>query len=248
MAPIRSVGRILIVVALTGGLLALACPQAWSASNAKLFTETWQDHEQCQKFKASGTVFVVCNEVSGGKFTIKATISQSTSGASGTLTPSLLTNPSTEFSITLGGYTFQGTMGNFKVKASKTKATATQSFFTQMCNALGQRCKNFKYEQIKLTVTNKGTLVVSISATTGSDANGDTFENSIDAENFDGEATGPVSDSLFLQIDLGTFNFNDANINNVAVTGTVKTKPAKGIGTSSVNNLSNIKITGTLQP
>src|SRR5271157_5366823 len=100
MARIESVPRLLRLVALVASLLVVVCPRAWSA-NGKLFTETWKDHEDCEKVKASGTVFRTCDEVSGGNFDIEATLSESSTGATGTLSPSLLTTPSTPFAITL---------------------------------------------------------------------------------------------------------------------------------------------------
>ena len=114
-------------------------------------------------------------------------------------------------------------MADFKVKEKKGKVTATHSIKTQKCNAQGKNCKNFTYEDIVLTLTKEGDLEISIKATTGSDANGDTFANSIDAENFDGDGSGTYPDTLFLQVDLGGFNFNDADSGNVTATVEVAT-------------------------
>ncbi len=249
MHLIGSFGRSFKVAAVvTVGLLTLSCPQAWSAAKpTKLFTETWVDTNQCVKKKTSGTVFNVCNEVSGGKFTLKTTISSSSSGASGTISQSLI-NASNTFSIFLGNYTFSDTLADAKVVTGKSQSTATFKLVTQKCNNLGAACNpKFQYEEIVLTITKKGLFTVSITATTGADFNGDTFENSIDASSFDGDPTGPVTDDLFLEIDLGSFSFNGADSNNVPVTGKVKTKNIIVRGTSTGVNLSNISITGTLQ-
>ncbi len=276
MARIESVPRFLTLVALVGAVFVVVCPRARSANAGSLFTETWKDHEDCEKVKASGTVFHTCDEVSGGSFDISATLSESTPGATGTLSPSLLTTPSTPFAITLestsngsssaarpklkskssstsgsggsvtAGFSFIGSMADFKIKEKNGKVTATHSIKTQKCNAQGKSCKNFTYEDIVLTLTKEGDLEISIKATTGSDANGDTFANSIDAENFDGDGSGTYPDTLFLQVDLGGFNFNDADNGNVTATVEVATT-SKNAGSSAVN-LSDISSIGTLQP
>ncbi len=155
MARIESVPRFLTLVALVGAVLVVVCPRARSANAGSLFTETWKDHEDCEKVKASGTVFHTCDEVSGGSFDISATLSESTPGATGTLSPSLLTTPSTPFAITLestsngsssaarpmlkskssstsgsggsvtSGFSFIGSMADFKIKEKNGKVTAT---------------------------------------------------------------------------------------------------------------------------
>jgi len=146
------------------------------------------------------------------------------------------------------GYTFQdaNVSSDFTLKTSGSKTTATKVLTTQKCDAQGKDCKSFDYETIELTITKQGELKISISAKTGVDFNGDTFENSIDAENFDGDK-GPVSDSLFLQVDLGTFSFNDADAKNVTVNGTAETKTETQHG-SSVGSLSDVKLDGTFEP
>ncbi len=272
MARIESVPRFLSLVTLAVALLVVVCPRV---SSAQLFTETWQDHEDCEKVKASGTVFHTCDEVSGGNFDISATLSESTTGATGTLSPTLLTTPSTPFDITLAstssggssaarakskskastsgsggsvgtGFSFRGTLADFKIKKKNGKVTASHSITTQKCNAQGKHCKNFTYEDIVLTITKEDDLEISINATTGSDANGDIFANSIDAENFDGDGTGTYPDTLFLQVDLGGFSFNDGDSGNVSANVKVTTS-TKNEGSSAIN-LSDITSVGTLQP
>jgi hypothetical protein len=269
MAPIRSVGRIFKVAAVTGGLLMLACPQARAASANNSFTESWQQTEKCEKPKGSSSFS--CDEFTSGKFSGKVTILETTSGASGTLSPSLLTSGTAAFDISLAppggagsgsgpsgsgsgsssetGAYYHGTINSadgWTIKGNSKKATATRSLY-------GPKCKNskFKYETIELTITDKPELTISVTGTTGFNSCGDQFADSLDAENFDGEPTGPVTGDwiqMFLQIDFpGSFNFNDADNLNVSVTGTVKTKPFKFKG-SSINNLSNVNIKGTLQP
>jgi len=246
-------------------LLMLACLQARSASAENLFTESWNQTEKCESF------FSTCDYVPSGKFTIKTTISATTSGASGTLSPSLLTSGTTAFDISLAppggagfgsgpsggdagsssetGFYYHGTIdsaGGWTVKGNSNKATATLPFIEPKC-----KDAKSKYAQMELTITDKGELTVSISATTGGDTCGNWFADSLDAENFDGEQTGPVTGDdiqMFLQVDfVGIFHFNDADNNNVSVTGTVKTKPFKFKGTSEYN-LSDVNIVGTLQP
>jgi len=255
MASVGRVCKILSVAAIAGGVLALACPQVQSATNKKLFSEHWQQKNQCSNL--GGSSGRVCTVVSAGKFTITAKFT-------GTgLSPSLLSTPGTQFDISLGGSSFGSGSGSsitgfsfqdanvssdFQVGSSNSKTTATRFLVTQKCNAKGNICNaNFPYEKIVLTISSNGDLGVSISAKTGSDLHGDIFENSIDAENFDGDATGPVSDSLFVRVDLGSFNFNDAQSENVAVTGHVNTKSGHSKGSSSSPGLSNVKIGGTFQ-
>ena len=112
MARIESVPRLLKLVVLVGAVLVVVCPRAWSANTGNLFTETWKDHEDCERVKASGTVFRTCDEVSGGNFDINATLSESTTGATGTLSSSLLTTPSTPFAITLASTSNGGQFGS----------------------------------------------------------------------------------------------------------------------------------------
>ena len=73
-------------------------------------------------------------------------------------------------------------------------------------------------------MTKKG-LKVSISTLTGADALGNSYETPIDANNFDGQTTGPVTDALSASLDLGDFSYStDAAGSVVAVNGKVKTK------------------------
>jgi len=243
MASVASVGRIFKLAVLTAAMLALACPQAWSAGSGMLFNETWKDKDKCARLR--GTSGTICDEVSGGKFTIQTTISDSSSFASGTLTPALLTTGSNTFSLTLGGYSFSDLMSDFTIKSGANEASATQPNFAESCNLQG-KCKQIKVQDVTLKINNKGELEITITAVTGYDAQGDFFENSIDAENFDGDNSGPLVDNLFLQVDLGSFSFNDGQTDNVAVTGTVQTKPGKHAGSSSFGTVSNIKTKGTL--
>jgi len=69
MYQTRSV-RAFKVIIMAGGLLALSCPKGWSAHNPVLFTESWNDKVKC--VNDQGDVF--CNEISAGKFTVKAVI------------------------------------------------------------------------------------------------------------------------------------------------------------------------------
>lgn len=124
MARIESVPRFLTLVALVGAVLVVVCPRAWSANTGNLFTETWKDHEDCEKVKASGTVFHTCDEVSGGNFDINATLSESTTGATGTLSASLLTTPSTPFAITLASTSNGGSSAARPKLKSKTSSTS----------------------------------------------------------------------------------------------------------------------------
>ena len=257
MAPIGSVRRLFKVAVVVAGFLVIACPQARSATTEKLFGEHWKQKQQCANL--GGTSGRVCTVVSGGKFILKAKFT-------GTgLSPSLLSTSGTAFNISSGGSTFGSGSGSatvgysfqdatvssdFQIQTSSAKTTATRFLTTQKCNATGSTCNpNFPYEKIALTITKNGDLEVSISAKTGTDLHGDIFENSIDAENFDGDRTGSVSDSLFVQIDLGSFTFNDAQSENVQVTGHVTTKSSHSRGSSSSSpGLSTVNISGHFSP
>ncbi|MGB8364353.1 MAG: hypothetical protein WCE20_07465 [Rhizomicrobium sp.] len=137
------------------------------------------------------------------------------------------------------------TANGWTIKGNSKKATAKLKLYRPDCNK-----PKFNYETIELTITNKPELEVSISATTGSDGcdTENWFADSIDAQTFNGESNPSINqpNSLFLQMDFhGIWNFNDAQNDNVSVTGKVKTKAGKSIGSSSsAPELSDVNITG----
>ena len=76
----------------------------------------------------------------------------------------------------------------------------------------------------------------------GSDANGNTFESAIDADNLYGNATGPVTDTLSFEMDLGSLS---VSTDILPVTGAVVTKNVTD-KSGNQDTLSNVNIKGTL--
>ncbi|MGD1020659.1 MAG: hypothetical protein ABSA12_15195 [Verrucomicrobiia bacterium] len=139
-----------------------------------------------------------CNQYSLGKFTIKAVITTNDFGAA--IDPSQFTGD-TDFDISLGDYSYSDTLSDASVDTNK-KIEFLVPF--QACDINGNNCKTIN-ETITLSWTTKE-LTISISAPTGSDANGDTFENAIDADNFDGNDTGSYPDTISFEMDLGSLS------------------------------------------
>ncbi len=258
-----------------------ACSQAWSASNklfteswqetqkCRKVKESGSVFEVCAE--ASSGKFDINTTISGTNSLASGTLSPSIL-TSGTSVVDISLAPAGGAGSGSGSTRFPGSGSVYGSGPSPTgfyfinpisskygwKITGNSKKATAELLLYRPNCKNpkFNYEKIELTITNKEKLTVSISATTGSDLcdTENWFADSIDAENFDGEPTGTINepDSLFLQIDFhGIWNFNDADNNNVSVTGKVKTKPGKssrfGSGTAPPE-LSDVSITGTLNP
>src|SRR5208282_2559879 len=97
-------------------------------------------------------------------------------------------------------------------------------------------------ETIELSWT-KTELSISISAETGSDANGNTFESAIDADTFDTDSSGPVTETtIYFEIDLGSLSvYSDI----VTVAGEMVTEDVTDKA-GNQDTLSNVKIGGTL--
>jgi hypothetical protein len=242
-------------LAICATALLLSSVQASAAS--KIFNETWQDKWHCEKFNGS----TGCFEISGGKFTISFLIPQSS--GSGALPSTFNGESNTNFDVSLGDYTFQDTIGDFKLDAKGNAATESVSIpkcvpIIKHHSSVGSHCTPFDVEKISLTLSKtKGqpALKVVITGTTGDVSGvGSSPIESIDAKNFDGQASGKIADSIALEIDLGTWSFNggegssgSAGADDVSVTGTVQTKEQQFHGTSAAT-LSNIKVQGTLNP
>jgi hypothetical protein len=283
----RSVGKILKVAAVTGGLLVFACPQARSASaDPKVYTESWQDKESCTKVGGSTS----CDLVSAGSFTITATLPQTTT--TGSISPSALLGATVNISLATAGSgsgTATSTSGasrrNSKHPAHKkavregtsttssTSAPTELGFFytgtvepkngwaviersgksTARLVKTGPNCgnPNVKYGEIVLTVT-AGWVKVAVTGRTGSNSCGNEFLNPVYAESFVGHKAGPVSEpnALALDVGVGTFAYNAGGVDDVSVTGKVKTKKGKekiGTGSSAAYpELYDVSLTGTL--
>ncbi len=146
---------------------------------------------------------------------------------------------------TTAGFCYSSTLKAFKLS----KAGATRTLTVKECPNKG-KCKKFAFEKIKLKLNRNGVLDISVSATTGTNVFfNDHFADSIDAENFVGH-NEPVTDSIALQVELGTFVLNVTKAaDNVSVAGKATSKEVlKGRGTSksTVGQDSTVKITGTL--
>jgi len=253
-SSVRGYGSLAVFVA------ALSLPSICAAAaGPKVFTETWQDKWHCQRFAGTTGCFVF----SGGKFTISFLIPQSS--GTGTLPSSFSGQSGTNFDLTLGDYTFQDTIGDFTV--GRTGTTATESVSIPKCTpvfrhgtSVGSHCTPFNVEKITLTLAasrHLPALRIVITGTTGEISGvGSSPITSIAAEDLDGSASEKVAEDISLEIDLGSWTFNEgggssgsAGTDNVPVTGNVTTKEQKepGRGTSAAT-LSNIKIQGTLAP
>ena len=252
-----SVQKIIRVAAATGGLLVLACLQAGPANSAssQLFTEKWQQKFQC-KNPGGGQE---CKVVAGGNFSLKTTIPGTC------LVPSDLERAAaSSIDIFIGGGTtganstdstggvefFEGDIGSdFAIKVFSNKTVATGKFSVQVCNPPNTNCKFVNFEKVQLTVNSSGDLTISFNANTGSNFNGDFFENSIDAENFVGQPSGAVSDMVTFDVDVDAsggsgceFDLDSGGPVPVSVTGKVKTTN----GSNSKPPLSTVNIKGTL--
>jgi hypothetical protein len=209
------------------------------APTALTFSETWADKVACTGSNSQGDLD--CEPYSGGKFTVKAVITPNDFGAA--IDPSQF-NGDTTFDITVGNYSFSDTLSDapgYVAGASKAKFLLSGDLCSAKDNTDSLPCPTKVYETITLTMSTKG-VTVSISAKTGSDANGNTFESAIDADSFDGNATGPVTDTLSFEMDLGSLSVSS---DILPVTGAVVTKSVTD-KSGNQDTLSNVNIKGTL--
>jgi hypothetical protein len=203
------------------------------------FTESWNDKRACMGSNIQGNLS--CTPYSGGKFKVKAAIPVADS--TGAFDPSQF-NGTTPFDIKLGHYAFSGTLGD----AAGYAPGSTKAIFT----LTGSRCssKNINdslscptkaYEKIKLRMTPKQ-VAVSISAITGSDADGNMHENPIDADNYDDSPTGTVTNTIPFQMNLDNLSVIS---NTLPVTGTVVTKSVTD-KSGHQDTLSKVRLKGKL--
>jgi len=225
----ESISKTFRATVMVGGLLALACPTGWAAKvpTVLTFTETWVDKVACTGNSSDG---FNCNEYTAGKLTIKATITSNDFGSA--IDPSQF-DQNTTVDITLGDYSFSGTLGEDpSYVAGGKKAKFLVPF--QTCDINGNKCKTIN-ETIQLTITTKS-VTISISAPTGSDANGDTFENSVDASNFDGDDSAIYSDQIDFEADLDTLSVS-SSITPVVAKVTTKDFTDKSGGDDTLSNV-----------
>lgn len=208
-----------VTVVLAFAALGLGFASSPALCAPALFKESWVDKAKCQNL---GGGDIQCEEISDGKSAVSATIMPSEPGASGTLDSSQL-DPTTRFDITIGNFSYSGTLGEDpKYAAGKDKVTLPLT--GEVCDADGNCKENVEHGHILLSMTKKG-LKVSISTLTGADALGNAYETPIVANEFDGQPTGSVTATLPASLDLGEFSYStDAVGSVVAVTGKVKTK------------------------
>jgi hypothetical protein len=231
------------VMMMAGGLLAVACP--WAAGNAPrpatvlTYSETWNDKVACTGNNADG---FTCNEYSGGRFTITATITSNDFGAA--IDPGQFDGDTT-FDIALGGYSYSDTLGDavgYVAGAKKAKFELSGDVCTANDNDNNLPCPTKVYETITLTMTAKE-ITISISGETGADVNGNEFEQgSIDASGFDGDDSGPVTDTISFEADLDVLS---ASSSVVPVAGEVTTKDVTD-KSGDDDTLSNVSVKGTL--
>jgi len=235
--------RVFSVMMMVGGLLALSCPRGWAAAKAPevlTFSETYADKVQCTGSNGQGDLD--CSDTySEGKFTIKAVITTNDFGAA--IDPSQF-NGDTTFDITLGEFTYSDTLNDatgYVAGATKAKFQLSGEVCSANDNNNGLDCPTKVYETIALSWTTKA-VTISISAETGTDANGNTFASFIDADSFDDADSGPVTDTISFEMDLGSLTVSS---DILPVAGTVVTKTPTEPD-ESTPTLSSVKLTGTL--
>jgi hypothetical protein len=238
----ETVSRVFKAMMLAGGLLALTCPGGWAAGKAPTvltFSETYADKVACTGDSSDG---YDCEPYAVGKFTVKAVITTNDFGAA--VDPSQFTGD-TAFDITLGEYSYSGSLGGDPKYVAGVSKKATFQLSGDLCSASdinnGNDCPQKVYETITLSWTTKA-VTVSISAETGADANGNDFESFIDADTFDGNGTGPVTGTISFEMDLGSLSVSSSI---VPVAGTVATKDVTD-KSGDDDTLSNVKLRGTL--
>ena len=178
-----------VTVVLAFAALGLGFASSPALCAPALFKESWVDKAKCQNL---GGGDIQCEEISDGKSAVSATIMPSEPGASGTLDSSQL-DPTTRFDITIGNFSYSGTLGEDpKYAAGKDKVTLPLT--GEVCDADGNCKENVEHGHILLSMTKKG-LKVSISTLTGADALGNAYETPIVANEFDGQPTGSVTDN-----------------------------------------------------
>ena len=197
-------------------------------------TETWTDKLGCASDGEGGSI---CDPYSVGKFTVAAVVT--TNNFRAAIDPSQF-DASTAFTITVGNYKYRGSLGD-DPKYTPGKSSAKFQLIGDLCSAgqllNGNGCPQKAYEAVTLSITKKS-VTVSITATTGTDANKNQFENDIDASFFDGNPTGKYTDAIEFQMTLGNLSVSSSGL---AVKATVATHTdADG------NTLSNVSIKGTL--
>jgi hypothetical protein len=242
----ETVDRAFKVMMMIGGLLAVVCPTGWAAKVPAVltFSDTWVDKVGCTGSNSQGDLD--CEVYSGGKFTIKAVITTNDFGAA--IDPSQITGD-TSFDLSLGEYSFGPDTFNGTTNCVYVSGSSKAKFFltTQVCSAAdnnnGTTCPTKVYETIELSWTAKE-LTLSISAETGSDINGNTFETAIDADTFDGDTTGPVTDTISFEMDFGSLSVSSSI---TPVSGKVTTKDVTD-KSGDDDTLSNVSIGGTLLP
>ena len=204
------------------------------ATTVLTMTETWADKLACTSDGPGGTS---CDPYSVGKFTVTAVVT--TNNFKTAIDPSQF-DTNTIFNITVGNYKYRGSLGD-DPKYTPGKSSAKFQLIGDLCSAgqllNGNGCPQKAYEAVTLSITKKS-VTVSITATTGTDANKNQFENDIDASFFDGNPTGKYTDAIEFQMTLGNLSVSSSGL---AVKATVATHTdADG------NTLSNVSIKGTL--
>ncbi|MBL1262754.1 hypothetical protein JJL52_03590 [Methylomicrobium sp. RS1] len=203
------------------------------------FTESWNEKLACTGSSAQGDFD--CETYSNGKFNVKVIIPAANFGSA--IDPSQF-NEDTEFDIRLGNYLFSATLGNADAYVpGATKATFTLA--DDRCTAEDINgelvCPTKAYETIQIKMKPEQ-VTVSISAITGSDANGNTFEDPIEADIYEDEPTGAVSDTIPFEMNLGSLSvFTDT----LPVAGSVVTRDVTDKN-GFEDTLSKIRIKGKL--
>jgi hypothetical protein len=190
------------------------CAREAPCLDAISFSESSADKAVCVRDPDFGDVF--CDELTTGKFTLKATVFSTVDLTDPAIVA--LLDPSTPVSLTIGDWEWDGTLGDDPKYVGGAKK-AKLKIQHERCRETAQDeiCKDVTHATISLSVTKKGLSVV-ISAKTG-DTDVEEFETSPLASEH-AEDPGNFTDTVPASIDIG--NGTLAESVTLIVTGTTK--------------------------
>jgi hypothetical protein len=183
-------------------LFAAVCVPVW-AGNSFRFTETLTDQLLCDDDQG----VVSCQTFRSGRFRLDVTVSDEGIDSS-------QFDKTTPFVITIGDFTFAGTLGDDPhYAAGKTKASFRLT--DQVCNGLG-KCATLTHGAIDLRITKTG-LKITVATRTGADVRG---ESPALANNYIDDEPGLISD---FQPSSASIQLGDHSTStNLAISATVK--------------------------
>ena len=236
MYPTRPVGALFKLVIAASWLLVLLSAKSWAGgigATTLTFHESWADKLICL-----GSNHDFCVTYPSGRFTITAVISSNSFDAA--IDPSQFTE-STTFDITLGNYSFSTVLGADPEYVAGVSKKARFLVAGNRCGANPFDCPTKVYETITVSMTSEK-VALSVSAATGTDSRGNGFENSIDAENFYGDETGMITNTISFEVGLGSLTVSS---DILPVAGRVATRTVTD-KSETQHTLSNVRIEGIL--